>query len=165
MSCAAAWICLDPRSTRPGSYLSEPDSYAQDYHFDIGRDTDGHKKTRSLRFFDAKKRAVLTRFAALTSRSLPAIYRMLQLLQDQSVESQSRLSLETMTRQLEREYMVSSTPPPTECFESPTAEELSEEWEFLMRRYHLSDLHPLDKGPVPWPRPGFESDSEWQNLK
>ncbi|KAJ7577420.1 hypothetical protein C8J56DRAFT_367010 [Mycena floridula] len=143
-------------------YLSKPDSYHQDYHFDTG-----FQLTRSLRILDVKKRMIflVARRRALISRSPPAIYRMLQLLQEQSVESNSHLSLETMIRQLEREYLVPLRPPPTETFESPTLEELSEEWEFLMRRFCMSKVDIFLRTPIPWPRPDFASDPAWMNLK
>ncbi|KAJ7577397.1 hypothetical protein C8J56DRAFT_970759 [Mycena floridula] len=146
-------------------YLSEAGSYQQDYHFDRGYHGEIHK-TRSTRIGHVKRRMVflVARRRALISGSPAAVHRMFEIIKEQDTYCTLDIPMENIMKQLEREYTMSFKSPISQPFNSPTAAELSEEWQFLVERFVISKLDIKDAGPIPWPRPDFENDPAWQSL-
>ncbi|KAJ7494900.1 hypothetical protein FB451DRAFT_1212823 [Mycena latifolia] len=115
-------------------YLSKPDSQTQEYHFNLGR-----THTRSIAVINPYARLLflVARRRAMASGSLPAIYKMLEIIERQREEIGLNLTPEQIRRQFEIEYTISITPEAIQSaapFDPPTTQELGEEHSYILQR-------------------------------
>ncbi|KAF8147926.1 hypothetical protein K438DRAFT_2027596 [Mycena galopus ATCC 62051] len=119
---AAPGFIRTPALWRQIWYLSKPDSQSSDYHFDT---KPGHTSSIAIRYPPGARLIFLVaRRRAMASGSLPAIYKMLTIL-----DSEEEMGLRNFTpahycRQFEKEYNIKITPESrreASEFASPTA--------------------------------------------
>ncbi|KAF7378325.1 hypothetical protein MSAN_00258500 [Mycena sanguinolenta] len=116
--------------------LSKKDSYDRDYHFDT---TPGN--TRSIRIPDRMGLGVIflvARRRAMRSGDRGAVCKMYSILEYHRVNDVFQLTAHQIRSQLEREYRV-TLDSPADFGAPPTAEEISEELEYMRRRTRPGD--------------------------
>ncbi|KAJ7496284.1 hypothetical protein B0H11DRAFT_2000425 [Mycena galericulata] len=123
-----------PALWRQIRWLSNPDSQTRDYHFMPNLDP---THTRSIRIFCPRARLLflVARRRAMASGSLPAIHKMMEVIEWQI--HLMNLSMEQVKRQFEIEYAISITSSAiqsAEAFAWPSEDEFKEEMEYSDRR-------------------------------
>ncbi|KAJ7578595.1 hypothetical protein C8J56DRAFT_1030928 [Mycena floridula] len=119
-----------PALWRQIAYLAQPDSVAQDYHFDRGMG-----RTRSIRImpYHSKMMFLVARRRAMASGSPAAVYCMFQVLEHFIKHHDVGITIELVRRQLEQDYNL-SLEHPVARFLRPTMDELTEELGFAASR-------------------------------
>ncbi|KAJ7264543.1 hypothetical protein B0H12DRAFT_1230731 [Mycena haematopus] len=125
-------------------YLSKPDSQYSDYHFDS---QPGRTDSLAIQYPPGARLIFLVaRRRAMASGSLPAIHKMLAILEFEEDLGVRDFTHARYRRQFEKEYRIKITPESIRQaageFAPPTAKELEEEEEFLRRRWASVANHP-----------------------
>ncbi|KAF7358791.1 MSS51-like protein, mitochondrial [Mycena sanguinolenta] len=120
-------------------YLSKSDSQYSDYHFDSTSKPGDTSSLRISRPPGARLIFLVARRRAMASGSLPAIFKMLEILEFEEDSGIRTWTHARYRRQFEMEYNIQITPEAIReakgKFSPPTATELQEEEEFLRRRW------------------------------
>ncbi|KAJ6480065.1 hypothetical protein DFH09DRAFT_1214709 [Mycena vulgaris] len=121
-------------------YLSKPDSVDTDYHVNLAPTTTAHIVIPDPRF---RLVFLVARRRAMASGSPPAVYTMLNIVEDAQMRGffDRDLTLEKIRRQFETEYRISTTEAGRRGaneYAPPTEQEIAEEWSYLQRRIKLA---------------------------
>ncbi|KAF8202020.1 hypothetical protein K438DRAFT_1758280 [Mycena galopus ATCC 62051] len=150
---AVSGFVRSPALWRQIGYLAKPDSQRRDYHFMPDMNV---SRTRSVRILSPRARMyfLVARRRALASGSIPAIYKMLEIIKSQI--EHCNLTIEQVQRHFEHEYGIKMDATPTAIlsavkeFEEPTKQELEEEGLFDAQREASVPVRPEELEEVPF---------------